>query len=158
MTDQLKMFPPETNPNPEPPPPAPPAEYRGIRIDRNYANRSTLTRATGFIKDYDYTLNPYSGCAFGCQYCYAVAFVPETNPEKPYRRDNWGKWVRVKANAVEQVRAAVHKGELNGKSVYMSSVTDPYQPTERVTRQTRQILRELTRAQNLGLVIQTRGS
>ena len=157
MTDQLKMFPPETNPNPEPPPPAPPTEYRGVRIDRNYANRSTLTRATGFIKDYDYTLNPYSGCAFGCQYCYAVAFVPETDPEKPYRRDNWGQWVRVKTNAVEQVRAAVYKGELNGKSVYMSSVTDPYQPTERVTRQTRRILQELAQAQNLGLVIQTRG-
>lgn len=153
--------------SPEPAVKTPPApEYAGrVLIDRAYANRSTLTKATGFIGDYDYTLNPYSGCAFGCQYCYATAFISEKpapgEKESPYRRDNWGNWVRIKQNAVEQVRAAVAlgwgKGGLNGKALYMSSVTDPYQPTERRTKQTNLILQELAKAQELGLVLQTRG-
>jgi len=140
----------------------PPPEYAGrARIARSYDNRSTLTKASGFIKDYDYSLNPYSGCAFGCQYCYAAAFVSE-KPDKdrspsPYRRENWGEWIRVKKNAVQQVAAAVRKGELNDKSAYMSTVTDPYQPTERHTGQTNKILQELAKAKNLGLVLQTRG-
>ena len=28
--------------------------------------REILTRASGFVKTYDFTLNPYSGCSFGC--------------------------------------------------------------------------------------------
>ena len=143
-----------------PPPPEP--EFAGrVRIDRAYANRSTLTKATGFIGDYDYTLNPYSGCAFGCQYCYATAFVSEKpapgEKQSPYRRDNWGNWVRIKQNAIQDIAKAVSNGTLNSKSIYMSSVTDPYQPTERRTRQTNLILQELAKAQELGLVIQTRG-
>ena len=30
--------------------------------------QAILTRASGFMDDYDYTLNPYSGCSFGCTY------------------------------------------------------------------------------------------
>ena len=145
-----------------PPPPPPLPEYAGkVLIDRNYENRSTLTKASVFIQDYGYTLNPYSGCAFGCGYCYAAAFVSE-KPDKdgnpsPYRRKNWVDWVRIKKNAVKQIAKAVHDNKLDGKAVYMSSVTDPYQPTEHHTRQTNLILQELAEARNLGLVIQTRG-
>ena len=28
--------------------------------------RDILTKTSGFIKTYDFTLNPYSGCSFGC--------------------------------------------------------------------------------------------
>ncbi len=30
-------------------------------------SREILMRATGFMGEYDFTLNPYSGCAFGCR-------------------------------------------------------------------------------------------
>ncbi len=58
--------------------------------------RSVLTRATGFLDAYDFSLNPYSGCTFGCTYCYAAFF--SRSKEK---RDTWGHWVDVKENAVE---------------------------------------------------------
>ena len=51
--------------------------------------REILTRATGFMDEYDYTLNPYSGCSFGCTYCYA-AFFSGTKE----KRDAWGLWCR----------------------------------------------------------------
>jgi DNA repair photolyase len=47
-----------------------------------------LTKASGFIAAYDFTLNPYRGCQYGCSYCYAVAFSPN-----PQMRQDWGKWV-----------------------------------------------------------------
>ena len=39
----------------------------GIAIDYEHPNRSILMPANGFMADYDYTLNPYQGCAFGCR-------------------------------------------------------------------------------------------
>ena len=99
--------------------------------------RDILTRATGFIGAYDFTLNPYSGCTFGCTYCYA-AFFNRTAED----RDNWGYWVRVKENAVELLQRRLRRTPdyLDGKAIYMSSVTDPYQPIERKARITRGIL------------------
>ena len=38
------------------------------------APRTIPNKATGFLSGYDLTLNPYSGCSFGCTYCYAVRF------------------------------------------------------------------------------------
>ena len=43
-----------------------------------------LTKATGFMSRYDYTLNPYGGCAFGCTYCYA-AFSARDQKKQPPR-------------------------------------------------------------------------
>ena len=99
--------------------------------------RDILTRATGFIGAYDFTLNPYNGCTFGCTYCYA-AFFNRTAQD----RDNWGYWVRVKENAVELLQRRLRRAPdyLDGKAIYMSSVTDPYQPIERRVGITRGIL------------------
>ena len=80
--------------------------------------REILTRATGFMDAYHFTLNPYSGCSFGCTYCYAAFFSRDVE-----RRDSWGYWVDVKENAVE-LMAKRKAGSLDGKLIYMSSVTD----------------------------------
>ena len=109
--------------------------------DITYGNTSNiLTRATGFIEAYDYSLNPYSGCAFGCTYCYAAFFS-----RSPYHRDNWGYWVRVKENAAENLNRKLRRNRrcLDGKRIYMSSVTDPYQPLERKLGLTRAVLEVL---------------
>jgi len=108
-----------------------------------------LTRTSGFLSSYDYSLNPYSGCAFGCSYCYAAFFAPEKA-----LADSWGTWVTVKENAAEQIRRL--RTSLDGKRIYMSSVTDPYQPVERVLGLTRKILEALAARHRPILVVQTR--
>lgn len=109
-----------------------------------------LTKSTGFMDAYDYTLNPYSGCTFGCTYCYAAFFS-----RKSKERDGWGYWVRVKQNALESLQRR-KCGKLDGKLIYMSSVTDPYQPIERKLKLTQSLLEELAKNHKPRLVVQTR--
>lgn len=99
-------------------------------------SKSILTPASGFMSQYKFTLNPYGGCAFGCEYCYARFFAPSSE-----QREMWGQWVLVKTNARELIASACRSGVLkSGDAVYMSSVTDPYQPVERRLGLTRTVL------------------
>ena len=118
----------------------------------SYADTSgpILTKSTGFMDAYDYTLNPYSGCSFGCSYCYAAFFSPDVD-----KRDSWGQWVTVKTNAVSKLSNM--ETSLDGKLIYMSSVTDPYQPIERRLNLTRNLVEVLAEPYHRPkLVVQTR--
>jgi DNA repair photolyase len=111
---------------------------------------SILTEGKGFMDGYDYTLNPYSGCTFGCTYCYAAFFSRSEE-----QRKNWGYWVQVKENAL-QLLMKFRKKPLIDKTIYLSSVTDPYQPIDKELGLTRSILKELLDNHKVRLVIQTR--
>jgi len=106
-----------------------------------------LTPGAGYLREYDYSLNPYVGCAFGCSYCYAAFFAP------PSKQQTWGDWVRVKRNAA--LKLSRLRRSLDGKTIYMSSATDPYQPIERQLRLTRSLLPILA-DKCAQLVVQTR--
>jgi DNA repair photolyase len=113
--------------------------------------KSIFSAATGFIRrgGFSWTCNPYVGCTFGCLYCYA-AYLPQNR--KPV--EDWGKWLTAKKNAVELARQQAKK--VAGEAVYMSSVTDPYQPAERSLQLTRGIIEAMLPHQPR-LVVQTRG-
>ncbi|EHC17890.1 SPL family radical SAM protein [Fischerella thermalis] len=102
-------------------------------------SKSLLTKATGFIAAYDFTLNPYRGCQYGCSYCYAAAFSPNTK-----MRLDWGKWVIFKENASlileKELESWYRKNPKQSPKIYMSSVTDPYQPLESKYQLTRNLL------------------
>ena len=115
------------------------------------AARSILTPTGGFLDSFDYSLNPYSGCAFGCSYCYAAGWVYDRD-----LRERWGRWLRVKANAAELLEKAGRQGKLAGRRIYMSSVTDPYQPQERRSGITHACLEVMCRYPPALLVVQTR--
>lgn len=116
-----------------------------------YKDVSTiLTKTSGFMDSYDYSLNPYSGCSLGCTYCYAAFFARDK-----VKRDEWGRWVEVKQNALKLLKKK-RKRPLDGKTIYLSSVTDPYQPIERELELTRELLDELATYHKPRLVIQTR--
>ena len=139
MTDQQEMFTDENRV----------ATLGGADI--SYKNASSiLTKTTGFMESYDYSLNPYAGCSFGCTYCYAAFF--SRNQEK---MDNWGHWVEVKENALDLLKKK-RKKPLVDKVVYMSSVTDPYQPIEQKIKLTRELLQEFADYHKIRLVVQTR--
>lgn len=116
-----------------------------------YLERSQiLTRPTGSASIFDYSLNPYIGCGFGCSYCFASFFQPDQE-----RFDSWGTWVDVKVRAAEDL---LRKKDLKGSSVFMSSATDPYQPLEAKLELTRRILEVLVEpSRQPRLVVQTRG-
>ncbi|MEG4112532.1 MULTISPECIES: radical SAM protein [unclassified Microcoleus] len=116
--------------------------------------QSVLNKATGFINAYDFTLNPYRGCQYGCSYCYAAAFSPNSE-----MRQDWGNWVIIKQNAAELLNKELQKWYKKqpgrAPSIYMSSVTDPYQPIESKEQLTRHLLEVMVPYQPT-LVIQTR--
>ncbi len=122
---QLSLF----DPNPAPARP----QTQG-NADVIYADASAiLARPTGRLADLDFVINPYQGCTFACTYCYAAFFVPEEE-----QRERWGQWVRVKTNAIAKLRNS--RQNLHGKTVLMSSATDPYQPIETKLELTRSLL------------------
>jgi len=106
---------------------------------REIESKSILTPSK--LPDTDYVINPYTGCAFGCTYCYASfmgRYVGKTN-------DDWGEFVYVKTNApellIKDLKKLKNKGI--GKSIFFSSVTDPYQGMEAKYQLTRKCLQVL---------------
>ncbi len=116
-------------------------------IVESYDASQILTPGAGYLSEYDYSLNPYVGCAFGCSYCYAAFFAAFD------KQDSWGDWVRVKRNAA--LKLSRLRRPLDGRTIYMSSATDPYQPIERRLELTRSLLPILAEP-GVHLVVQTR--
>lgn len=83
-----------------------------------------------------YTANPYAGCAHNCLYCYAK-YLPDWTGHEGER---WGEYIDVK---YWPALTEKQKEKLHGKSVFISSATDPYQPIELKYFRTRQLLEEL---------------
>ena len=99
-------------------------------------------------KIYPYVVNPYTGCAHGCSYCYARFMKRVTGHREP-----WGEFVDVKINAADLLAAEVKKKRKD--RVWISGVCDPYQPLEAKYKLTRQCLEILVDHQ-WPLVVQTR--
>lgn len=102
------------------------------------------------LPDQDYVINPYTGCQFGCLYCYATFMGRYVNES----RSDWGNYVYVKLNAVELVRKQLSKWgkERRQSSILLSSVTDPYQGVERKYKIVRGILEVFIEAEYPGQI------
>lgn len=97
----------------------------------------------------DYCINPYVGCRHGCKYCYADSITKRFSQHK----EPWGEFVDVKINAPEVLRDEIRKKK-KGK-VFISSLSDAYQPLEKKYQLTRRCLEILLRYQ-FPIVIQTK--
>jgi DNA repair photolyase len=94
-------------------------------------------KPTGFLADFDFSLNPYGGCAFACAGCY----VPDLLFGAAERKGGWGSYVEARVRAAEVLRRQGRR--LAGKTFFMSPTTDVYQPAERRFRITRALLSAL---------------
>ncbi len=102
------------------------------------------------LPDTDYVVNPYTGCVFGCAYCYASfmgRFVGE-----PFA--NWGNYLYAKVNAPELLAKelkALSPAKRHSR-VLLSSVTDAYQYAERKYLITRRLLETFAADNYPGLI------
>ena len=99
-------------------------------------------------KVYDYVINPYVGCQHGCSYCYARFMKRFTG-----HKESWGDFVDVKINAPDLLIKEIKKKKKG--TVWVSGVTDPYQPLEKKYKLTRRCL-DLLVQNDWPVIIQTR--
>jgi DNA repair photolyase len=114
--------------------------------------KTLLNKGTGFLSDYSHSLNPYTGCSFGCSYCYVRQM-----PVPTFRQGEWGTWVDIKQDAAELLRKKLRRAKAKGKvTIFMSSSTDPYQPIEHKEKVTRSLLEVMAEDPPDFLLVQTR--
>jgi DNA repair photolyase len=118
-----------------------------------YKNPKTiLNKGTGFLSGYTHSLNPYTGCSFGCSYCYVREM-----PVSLFREGEWGHWVDVKNGAAHVLQKELHRAKAKGNvTIFMSSSTDPYQPIEHKEKVTRSLLEVMVENPPDFLLVQTR--
>ena len=105
--------------------------------------RSALNRVKGM--GFDWSLNPYMGCAHRCTFCYVRAF--ERRADRP-SDDRYGRSIRVKVNVAEVLRRELARPSWQGETVAIGAATDPYQPAEGRYKLTRACLEALRDASN----------
>jgi DNA repair photolyase len=98
------------------------------------ASQSIVARNDSPDVGFNYSVNPYRGCAHGCSYCYA-------RPGHEYLGLSAGidfeTKIMVKRRAPELLRAFLANPRWKPEIIVFSGVTDCYQPIERELRLTR---------------------
>jgi DNA repair photolyase len=80
------------------------------------------------LEGFNYQVDPYVGCGHCCHYCYALDLA-ETD---------WSTEILVHRDITAQLTKELHG--IAPQTIYMGYHTDPYQPCERESRQTRSVL------------------
>ena len=121
--------------------------YRGL------PSRRLLNRCTSDRVPFEWTVNPYRGCEFGCRYCYARY----THEFMEYRdSEDFERLIFAKEFTAEGVWTELRHVPLR-KRIALGTATDPYQPAERRFLRTRLFLEVLARERGRSLGITTKG-
>jgi len=97
---------------------------------------SALNRVKGM--PFEWSLNPYKGCAHSCRYCFARAYHAKMDRDVGAGFD---REIDVKINLVEVLRRELRKGPDGALAI--GTATDPFQPCEGRYRLTRGSLEAL---------------
>ena len=110
--------------------------------------RSVLNRTKPHMP-FQWTINPYRGCEFGCKYCYARY----THEFMEMDAQEFEDKIYAKADVAKLVRRELLRVK-TGERIALGTATDPYQPAERRYGRTRSILEVFARerGRRLGIV------
>jgi DNA repair photolyase len=128
---------------------------RGGVAYRSLAARSLLNRCSSPRMPFEYTVNPYRGCAMGCHYCYAAYTHEFMGVETP---EAFHTTVFVKAGGLDETARRLPGIIRSGARIALGTATDPYQPGEADLRVTRAFLELVAQHRNVRLGITTKGA
>lgn len=121
---------------------------------RELETRSYIGRCSNPRMPFQWTINPYRGCEFGCKYCYA-----RYTHEFMELREPGAFETRIFAKRFDQARFARELRSIpDGETIGLGTATDPYQPAERRYEITRSMLKAFTKWRGLRLWITTKGN
>ncbi len=116
--------------------------------------RSILNHCDSKRVPFSWTVNPYRGCEFGCQYCYARY----THEYMELDSADFERKIYVKQDAGPLAGRDLSMEKVQGEHVAIGTATDPYQPAEREFGATRAILEQMAARRGLSLSITTKSN
>lgn len=129
-------------------------ERGGVRY-HPLRTRSLLGRCSSENVPFDWTVNPYRGCAMGCRYCYA-AYTHEYMGLDA--RAAFHSVIYVKEGGEEETARRLASAARRGELVALGTATDPWQPGEARSRVTRRFLEQAAALRGLRLSVTTKGA
>ena len=114
--------------------------------------KSILNHCDSTRVPFSWTVNPYRGCEFGCQYCYARY----THEFMELDGQDFEKKIYVKKDSGPLAGRDLGKERVQGEHIAIGTATDPYQPAEREFGATRAILEEMATRRGLSVSITTK--
>ncbi len=116
--------------------------------------RSILNHCDSDRVPFSWTVNPYRGCEFGCQYCYARY----THEYMDLETADFERKIYVKQNAGPLAGRDLAMEKVQGEHIAIGTATDPYQPAEREFGATRAILEQMAARRGLSVSITTKSN
>lgn len=111
---------------------------------------SIIYEPKGRAREYaELAANLYSGCAHGCEYCYAPGALRRN-------KTDFRLCVSPRKDCLQQLEKDAAKLAGTDKRILLSFSTDPYQPCEEQYSLTRQAI-EILHSHNIGVDILTKG-
>jgi DNA repair photolyase len=114
--------------------------------------KSILNHCESSRVPFSWTVNPYRGCEFGCQYCYARY----THEYMELDAQEFEKKIYVKLDAGPLAGRDLGREKVRGEHIAIGTATDPYQPAEREFGATRAILEQMATRKGLSISITTK--
>lgn len=97
----------------------------------NISVKSVISKSK--ISNFSYAINAYNGCPHGCLYCYAKFMSKLTN-----HTEKWGEYIDIKHFLDSELDRFLLS--YRGEKIFLSSVTDCYNPFEAKVKNTRKVL------------------
>jgi DNA repair photolyase len=113
---------------------------------------------------FDWTINPYRGCEFGCKYCYArytheyMEIDGSEFEHKIFVKQDAATLLVRDIGAKYSFEAKAKEGGIRPEHIAIGTATDPYQPAEKEYGVTRACLEELAKREGLSISVITKSN